>query len=156
MNACHPITGILTLLAGFGLRIARQADVSARVDCQNDFSLLRESVNFGPAYCRSRMLASRHCFRELQCRLMAGHFRSRPVRCRLSLIDPKPPSTSALRQAERLPDGIPSRRRPRGKHISKLSGWYKSLYRSHRGPLCKKDGVQKTFHQGSLLPRFPD
>ena len=41
-------------------------------------------------------------------------------------------------------------------HISKLSGWYKSLYRSHRGPLCKKDDVQKTFHQGSLLPRFPD
>jgi hypothetical protein len=54
------------------------------------------------------------------------------------------------------PDGIPSRERPRSKHISKLSGWYKSLYRSHRGPLCKKDGVQKTFHQGSLLPRFPD
>ena len=40
--------------------------------------------------------------------------------------------------------------------ITKLRGWYKSLYRSHRGPLCKKDDVQKTFHQGSLLLRFPD
>jgi two-component system, OmpR family, sensor histidine kinase QseC len=40
--------------------------------------------------------------------------------------------------------------------ISKLSGWYESLYRSHRGLLCKKDDVQKTFHRGSLLPRFPD
>jgi hypothetical protein len=56
------------------------------------------------------------------------------------------------------PKGIPSRGRPRSNqwYISKLSGWYKSLYRSHRGPLCKKDDVQKTFHQGSLLPRFPD
>jgi hypothetical protein len=40
--------------------------------------------------------------------------------------------------------------------INELSGWYKSLYRSHRGPLCKKDDVQKTFHRESLLPRFPD
>jgi hypothetical protein len=70
-----------------------------------------------------------------------------------------PWSMSALRQAERpRAYGIPSLGRPRGNqwHISKLSGWYKSLYRSHRGPLCKKDDVQKTFHQGSLLPRFPD
>jgi hypothetical protein len=56
------------------------------------------------------------------------------------------------------PYGIPSLGRPRNNqwHISKSSGWYKSLYRSHRGPLRKKDDVQKTFHQGSLLPRFPD
>jgi hypothetical protein len=56
------------------------------------------------------------------------------------------------------PYGIASLGRPRNNqwHISKLSGWYKSLYRSHQGPLCKKDDVQKTFHQGFLLPRFPD
>jgi hypothetical protein len=43
-----------------------------------------------------------------------------------------------------------------GGSITKLRDYYKSLYRSHRGPLCKKDDVQKKFHQGSLLLRFPD
>lgn len=35
-----------------------------------------------------------------------------------------------------MPNGIPSRGRPRSNqwHISKLSGWYKSLYRSHQSP----------------------
>jgi|HubBroStandDraft_6_1064221.scaffolds.fasta_scaffold54221_2 hypothetical protein len=40
--------------------------------------------------------------------------------------------------------------------FTKIRGWCKSLCRSHRGPLCKKDDVQKKFRQGSLLLRFPE
>jgi glycine/D-amino acid oxidase-like deaminating enzyme len=53
-----------------------------------------------------------------------------------------------------LPDG--SRNQWQSFLNTNLHGWCKSLYRFHRGPLCKKDNVQKQLHQGSLLVRFPD
>ena len=40
--------------------------------------------------------------------------------------------------------------------ITELSGWYRPLSCSHRGPRWKKDDVLKTFHQGSFLLRFLD